>query len=312
MENYHGILLALILAATTSFLSILFFKRNSSQQKLPPGPKPWPIIGNMTNLLGSSLHKSLHSLSRKYGEIMLIKLGKFPVAVVSSPQMAEQFLRAHDVNFASRPSLAAGTYTAYNNSDMTWSPYGPYWRQARKIYLSEVFCAKRLEFFEPIRVDEGRSLLSRLHSLSGEPVVLRKHLLHYTLSNISRMVLSNKYFSESGDDGNKSSIFKLEEMQDMLDEWFLLNGVLNIGDWIPWLRFLDLQGYVKRMKDFAKEFDRFLEFVIDVHQARRESAGEDFEPRDVVDMLLVQAENPNLEVKLTKVTIKALLQVYIC
>uniref|UniRef100_J3KVB5 Uncharacterized protein n=1 Tax=Oryza brachyantha TaxID=4533 RepID=J3KVB5_ORYBR len=33
-----------------------------------------------------------------------------------------------------------------------------------------------------------------------------------------------------------------EQFRWMLDELFLLNGVLNIGDWSPWLGWLDLQG----------------------------------------------------------------------
>uniref|UniRef100_A0A3Q7G6K9 Cytochrome P450 n=1 Tax=Solanum lycopersicum TaxID=4081 RepID=A0A3Q7G6K9_SOLLC len=45
---------------------------NHPKRKLPPGPKPWPIIGNL-NLLGSLPHKSLHHLSQKYGDLMLLK-----------------------------------------------------------------------------------------------------------------------------------------------------------------------------------------------------------------------------------------------
>ncbi|KAK4391300.1 Dimethylnonatriene synthase [Sesamum angolense] len=66
----------------------------------------------------------------------------------------------------------------------------------------------------------------------------------------------------------------------MLEEWFLLNGVFNIGDWIPWLSFLDLQGYVKRMKALYKKFDRFHNYVIDDHQTRMETE-KDFVPGDV-------------------------------
>ncbi|KAL0351282.1 UNVERIFIED_CONTAM: Trimethyltridecatetraene synthase [Sesamum calycinum] len=303
MENSSWALLALLhVAAALAFLSKIILRRHR-KRNFPPGPKPWPVIGNL-NLVGSIPHQSLHFLSQKYGDIMQLKFGKFPVVVASSPEMAKQFLRVHDTVFASRPALAAGKYTSYNYSDMTWAPYGPFWRQARKIYLSEVFSAKKLESLEHIRIEERRNFLGRLYSLSGKPVVLRAHLSRYTLSSISRMVLSSKYFSESEYD---KSVVKLDELQEMLEEWFLLNGVFNIGDWIPWLSFLDLQGYVKRMKALYKKFDRFHNYVIDDHQTRM-ATEKDFVPGDVVDALLQLAENPNLEVKLTRDRIKGLLQ----
>ncbi|KAH6775153.1 hypothetical protein C2S52_012714 [Perilla frutescens var. hirtella] len=308
MEN-SLMILALVTIAALAFISRIieinqrWRRRRRPEKKLPPGPKPWPIIGNL-NLLGSTPHQSLHSLSKKYGEIMLLKLGKFPVVIASSPEMAKQFLKVHDKNFATRPALAAGKHIAYNYSDMTWAPYGPYWRQARKIYFSEVFSAKRLEFFEPVRVEERKSFLSRLCSLSGKPVFLRPHLSRYALSSMSRMVLSNKYFSKA--ELENGPVFELEELQCMVDEWFLLSGVINIGDWIPWLDFLDLQGYVKRMKILHKKFDRFNDYVIDDHRERMSE--KDFKPKDVADMLLLLSEDPNLEVKLTRDSIKALLQ----
>ncbi|CAI9754288.1 unnamed protein product [Fraxinus pennsylvanica] len=57
---------------------------------------------------------------------MQLKFGSYPVLVASSPEMAEQFLKVHDTVFASRPALAAGKYTSYNYSNMTWAPFHEY------------------------------------------------------------------------------------------------------------------------------------------------------------------------------------------
>ncbi|KAL3638656.1 hypothetical protein CASFOL_016563 [Castilleja foliolosa] len=298
-------LLAFLFIAALAFISKTLYNPTRPDKKLPPGPKPWPIIGNL-NLIGSIPHQSLHSLSQKYGELMQLKFGKSPVVVASSPEMAKQFLQTHDIVFASRPALAAGKYTAFNYSDMTWAPYGPHWRQARKIYLSEVFNAKRLDSFKQIRIEESRSFISRLYTLTGQPVVIRDHLSRYALSTISRMVLSDKYASESEGQGEKSVVM-MDELRGMLDEWFYLNGVFNIGDWIPWLSFLDLQGYVRKMKALNKKLDKFLTYVINDHRARQ-AIGKDFIPKDMVDVLIQQADDPNLDVKLTGDRVKGLLQ----
>lgn len=271
---------------------------------LPPGPKPWPIIGNL-NLMGPLPHRSIHELSQKYGPIMQLRFGSFPVVVGSSVEMAKAFLKTHDVTFASRPKTAAGKYTTYNYSDITWSPYGPYWRQARKMCLMELFSARRLDSYEYIRRDEMNALLKGLFESTKKPILLKDHLSTVSLNVISRMVLGKKY--TDGSDPN--AIVSPEEFKKMLDELFLLSGVLNIGDSIPWLDFLDLQGYVKRMKALSKKLDRFLEHVLDEHNERRKGV-KDYVAKDMVDVLLQLADDPNLDVKLERHGVKAFTQVH--
>ncbi|XP_050381345.1 trimethyltridecatetraene synthase-like [Argentina anserina] len=268
--------------------------------KLPPGPKPWPIIGNL-DLIGNLPHRSIHTLSQKHGPIMQLKFGSFPVVVGSSVEMAKAFLKTHDVTFAGRPKIAAGKHTTYNYSDITWSPYGPYWRQARKMCVMELFSAKRLESYEYIRKEEMHALLRGLHKSSNTNIVLKNNLSDLSLNVISRMVLGKKYTDES-----KDSIVSPDEFKTMLDELFLLSGVLNIGDSIPWLNFLDLQGYIKRMKALSKKLDRFLEHVLDEHNERKKA--KDFVATDMVDVLLQLADDPNLEVKLERDGVKAFTQ----
>ncbi|KAF8779771.1 hypothetical protein HU200_002273 [Digitaria exilis] len=270
--------------------------------KLPPGPKPWPIIGNM-NLLGDLPHRSIHELSKRYGPLMQLRFGSLPVLIVSSPEMARHVLKTHDAAFSDRPRFAIGRYTAYDCSDVLWSPYGPYLRQARKICTAELFSAKRLESFEHVRDEEVRVLLRGLHRSSsrGRTVRLRDYLQMLTLGVISRVVLGRKYVGEEAaaarDEMGVSSTPAITpgEFREMVDEFFVLHGAFNIGDFIPWLDWLDLQGYVRRMKMMSAVFDRFLESVLDVHNERRRLEGERFVPKDMVDVLLQLADDPNLE-----------------
>ena len=82
----------------------------------------------------------------------------------------------------------------------------------------------------------------------------------------------------------------------------------NIGDFIPWIDFLDLQGYIKRMKTLSKKFDMFMEHVLDEHIERKKGV-EDYVAKDMVDVLLQLAEDPTLEVKLERHGVKAFTQV---
>lgn len=170
--------------------------------------------------------------------------------------------------------------------------------------IMELFSAKRLESYEYIRKEEMKALLRGLFESSNTNILLKDHLSTVSLNVISRMVLGKKYTDESED-----SIVSPDEFKRMLDELFLLSGVLNIGDSIPWLDFLDLQGYIKRMKALSKKLDRFLEHVLDEHIAKRKAGGEDFVAKDMVDVLLQLADDPNLEVKLERHGVKAFTQV---
>ncbi|GAA0170175.1 oxygenase [Lithospermum erythrorhizon] len=278
--------------------------------KLPPGPKPWPIIGNL-NLMGTLPHRSLHQLSNKHGPLMQLWFGSMPVVVGSSVDMARIFLKTMDLNFVGRPKTAAGKYTTFNYSDITWSPYGPYWRQARRMCLMELFSSKRLDSYEYIRTEELNSLLKGLYNSCGKEILLKDYLSTLSLNVIGRMVLGKNYMQESN--GN-DTVVAPEEFKKMLEELFLLNGVLNIGDYIKWVDFLDLQGYVKRMKVLSKKLNKFLETVLDEHEdMRRRAVIENDESgkkkvKDMVDVLLDLAEDPNLEVKLERHGVKAFTQ----
>ncbi|MBA0778338.1 hypothetical protein Gotri_006209 [Gossypium trilobum] len=58
----------------------------------------------------------------------------------------------------------------------------------------------------------------------------------HTSVKYEELLLGEKYTDEIGE----NEIVTPNEFKEMLEELFLLNGVLDIGDSIPWLRFLDL------------------------------------------------------------------------
>ncbi|OEL19402.1 hypothetical protein BAE44_0019583 [Dichanthelium oligosanthes] len=104
-------------------VAVLLRRRCSSKYKLPPGPQAWPVIGNL-NLISPLPHRSLHELSARYGPLMSLRFGSFPVVVGASVDMARFFLKTHDLAFLDRPRLSGGRHIFYDYSDMLWAPYG--------------------------------------------------------------------------------------------------------------------------------------------------------------------------------------------
>ena len=311
--SFMGVVLATALLVVT----VLRRKRCSSssssrEYRLPPGPRPWPVIGNL-NLLGSLPHRSIHALSARHGPFMSLRFGSVPVVVGSSVDAARFFLKTNDASFIDRPKMASGKHTAYDYSDIVWSPYGAYWRQARKLWKANLFNDRQLRSLEHVRSEELRVLLRDLRALSlsssssasagrgGGVVALKEHLLMLSLNVISRMALGGKYVGEGGTAGSPISP---AEFRWMVDELFLLNGVFCVGDFIPWLSWLDIHGYVGRMKKLGKMFDRFLEHMVEEHSQRRRREGDKFVAADMVDLLLELADDPKLEVPIKRDGVK--------
>ncbi|KAF2307136.1 hypothetical protein GH714_025034 [Hevea brasiliensis] len=100
--------LVLYFIALAIFLYLCFLNLRTSH-RLPPGPKPWPLVGNLPHL-GPKPHHSMAALAQKYGPLMHLRMGLVDVVVAASASVAAQFLKAHDANFSSRPPNSGAKY----------------------------------------------------------------------------------------------------------------------------------------------------------------------------------------------------------
>jgi typhasterol/6-deoxotyphasterol 2alpha-hydroxylase len=199
------------------------------------------------------------------------------------------------VVFTDRPKTAAGKYTTYNYRDITWSPYGAYWRQARKMCLTELFSAKRLESYEYIRAEEVHALLRDLHAASttGGAVMLKDYLSTVSLNVITRMELGKKYLDKDAAAQGGGSVTTPEEFKWMLDRRA-----------VPAQR----RAQHRRLHPVTR-LDGPAGVHQEEHNQRRMREGKSFVAKDMVDVLLQIADDPNLEVELNRESVKAFTQV---
>ncbi|KAL9227324.1 hypothetical protein vseg_003024 [Gypsophila vaccaria] len=284
-----------ITLATLLYYLLTTFLHHS--RRLPPGPKPWPIVGNLPHM-GQAPHQGLAALAQKYGPLLYMRLGYVHVVVAASASVASQFLRTNDLNFSSRPPNSGAKHIAYNYQDLVFAPYGPKWRMLRKICSLHLFSSKAMDDFRHVRQEEVSILVNAIAKTGTKPVQLGQLLNVCTTNALSRVMLGKRVLG----DGTGKSDPKAEEFKDMVMELMVLTGVFNIGDFVPALEWLDLQGVASKMKKLHKRLDNFMSAILEEHKSSGQHNG------DLLSTLISLKDNCDVEGdQFTDIEIKALL-----
>eukprot|EP00253_Pinus_taeda_P034490 PITA_34490 len=282
-----------LVAALFAFAGAWSFFVRVRNRKLPPGPFSLPIIGNL-HMLGEFPHRAMAALSLKFGPLMTLRLGSRLTLVVSSPDIAQQFLKTHDHLFASRPPFVAAEYLWYNTTDIGFAPYGPHWRQMRKLCVSHLLNSKCFEYFRFIREEEVFSMIRSMAD-SDHPVDITKAVSTLVSGIMCRMAFGRKF---SDDD-----TFGGREIISIINESILLGSTFNIGDYIPFLAWMDLQGLQRRLKNMHSIIDILLEKIIEEHVTQNDPNVK----QDLLDVLLAASADQDMEPQITRDNIKAVI-----
>ncbi|GMY30997.1 cytochrome P450 71D11-like [Fagus crenata] len=275
-------------------------KTNHSTLNLPPGPWKLPIIGNMHQLVGSLPHCALRDMAKKHGPLMHLRLGEVSTIVVSSPEIAREVMKTHDVIFASRPTSLTIKIFTYDSTDIIFAPYGNYWRQLRKICTLELLSSKRVESYQPIREEELSTLIKWIASKAGSTINLTEKTYATTYSITSRAAFGKKCKDQ-------------EKFISIVKQAIEVAAGFNIVDVFPSVKLLHLiSGMSTKLEKIHQEVYRIMGNIINEHieqKATTKADDEDAEAEDLVDVLLKfhQEHGGDNEFSLTTGHIKAVI-----
>jgi len=268
----------------------------NNSPNLPPGPWTLPLIGNLHNIINNPLpHHFFKSLADKYGPLMYLKLGEVPYVIVSSPEMAKEFLKTNDITFCDRPNLLMFTIFSYNATDVAFAAYGEHWRQLRKICVVELLSAKRVESFKTIREEEVSDLVKSISESEGSVVNLSQKILSMTYGITARVAIGKKIRHQ------QVFISAIKELVSLL-------GVFCIADLYPSIKMFQRVSKDKtKIEKLHRETDIILQDIIDDHKSNHREASK---VEDLVDVLVkIQEENEHSQHLLTNDNIKAVILV---
>ncbi|MQM08712.1 hypothetical protein Taro_041572 [Colocasia esculenta] len=286
-------LLALALLARTTWLAGGRASGKKGDQvvlRLPPEPAgAWPLVGHLLLFERKEIAaRTLGRMADKYGPVFMIRLGTKPAMVISSQETARECFTTCDKNFATRSRSAAGKYLAYDHSSIVLAPYGPTWRELKKVATVEVLSPARLEKLRHVRVSEVDICMSKLHQLCedgggrAKVVDMMTFLMNTTFNIAVRMLVGKRYLDGSG------AAQQMRQLKKALLEMVQLMDTFVPSDFVPCLEWLDLLGSIKAMKKTFNDFDAVLATWVDEHrQRKRDESGDDGdEEQDVIDVML--------------------------
>lgn len=130
----------------------------------------------------------------------------------------------------------------------------------RKVCNIHLFAAKALEELRPVRQAEVGMLVKSIleHERQGKAVNLGERLNACAANILGQILLNKRVFDSRGS--------KASEFREMVMEQMELAGKFIIGDFVPSLAWVDLQGVRTKMKRLHNRFDEFLNKLIKEHQ----------------------------------------------
>ncbi|KAL8252647.1 hypothetical protein R6Q59_036340 [Mikania micrantha] len=98
----------------TPLLLLYVTRASRSVKNLPPGPRPWPIIGNM-HQMAKNPHVVAANFAKQYGPLISLRLGTRLLVVASSPEAAKEVLKTQDRQLSGRsiPDALQQTFIDY-------------------------------------------------------------------------------------------------------------------------------------------------------------------------------------------------------
>lgn len=227
--------------------SVFLHLKPRKQRNSPPGPAALPVSGHL-HLLKPAAHRSLRALSKEHGDVMQLYFGCLPVVVVSSPSAAEECFTGNDAVFANRPDSAASRILGYDNTTVGFAPHGDHWRNLRRITTVHIFSSATLQQTAASRNAQIRFLVRKMLHRSDRHQqwqrVNLKSLFFEFVYNVAMVAINGK-------------------RGPAMDDMFGPSKILDLCEYFPLLRWIDLLGIQRKFKSLNRRRDSFLQSLID-------------------------------------------------
>ncbi|KZP23279.1 cytochrome P450, partial [Athelia psychrophila] len=156
----NAIAVALLVSSAVAALSCL---TSTKASRYPPGPKGWPLIGNLLDAPKSgSAWVEYHEMCKKYNsDVVYLRILGQSILVLDSIEAITDLLDKRSNIYSSRPRFVMLVELMEWYSNFIISPYGNHWRAHRRLFHSE-FNIRGVSWHHPKQMHAAHGLLVRL------------------------------------------------------------------------------------------------------------------------------------------------------
>ncbi|XP_038934459.1 cytochrome P450 2D10 isoform X3 [Rattus norvegicus] len=106
--------------------------------RYPPGPVPWPVLGNLLQVDPSNMPYSMYKLQHRYGDVFSLQMGWKPMVIVNRLKAVQEVLVTHGEDTADRPPVPIFKCLGVKprSQGVVFASYGPEWREQRRFSVS--------------------------------------------------------------------------------------------------------------------------------------------------------------------------------
>ncbi|XP_043918594.1 cytochrome P450 2K1-like [Protopterus annectens] len=243
-----------LLAFVLTFLIFLYFSHEwkcSRPGNFPPGPFPFPVIGNLYMINLKRPYRTLLELSKKYGSIFSIQMGPKTMVVLSGYETVKDALVDHADEFAERPDIPI--FRLLSNGNGILFGHGESWKEMRRFTLTTLrdFGMGKRSIEEKI-IEECGFLIKEIESYEGKPFDNLVHMNAAVANIITSVILGHRLEYDDP---------KFLRLLHLINETVRLVGTppVVLFNMFPVLQ--NLLGNVKKSLDNFKELKSFLKTV---------------------------------------------------